>query len=88
MPPSASSANREALTARSIPHMALSLGDASSMTGPPPPMPYYLSSEGRAARRFAIEGNAIRMLKVSRVLGLVVPRNHPSPIKLTSSASK
>lgn len=66
-------ANRDALTARSIPHMELSTGDASSMTGPPPPLPYYLSSEGRAVRRFSVEGNAIRMLSVSRVLGFAVP---------------
>ncbi|KAL8833765.1 MAG: hypothetical protein Q9170_004098 [Blastenia crenularia] len=54
-----STIDREALTSRSIPHMALSTGDASSMTGPPPPMPHYLSAEGRAVKRFAIEGNAI-----------------------------
>ncbi|KAM0805421.1 hypothetical protein BDR22DRAFT_832482 [Usnea florida] len=47
------------LRARSIPHMTLSTGDTSSMTGPPPPMPHYLTSEGRAIKRFAVEGNAI-----------------------------
>ncbi|KAL9002337.1 MAG: hypothetical protein Q9188_004725 [Gyalolechia gomerana] len=54
-----STIDREALTSRSIPHMTLSTGDASSMTGPPPPMPHYLSAEGRAIKRFAVEGNAI-----------------------------
>lgn len=39
--------------------MTLSTGDESSMTGPPPPMPHYLSAEGRAIKRFAVEGNAI-----------------------------
>lgn len=55
-----STSDRQALTARSIPHMTLSSGDASSMTGPPPPMPHYLNAEGRAIRRFAVEGVAIR----------------------------
>ncbi|KAL8715766.1 MAG: hypothetical protein Q9220_000433 [cf. Caloplaca sp. 1 TL-2023] len=57
MPQSAT--DRDALTTRAIPHMTLSTGDASSMTGPPPPMPHYLSTEGRAVKRFAIDGNAI-----------------------------
>ncbi|KAI4129907.1 MAG: hypothetical protein LQ338_001992 [Usnochroma carphineum] len=51
--------DREALTSRSIPSMTLSTGDAASMTGPPPPMPHYLTAEGRAVKRFAVEGNAI-----------------------------
>ena len=64
------------LRARSIPHMTLSSGDASSMTGPPPPMPHYLTSEGRAIRRFAVEGNAIcTSTHVSRVTS---PFPHPS----------
>ncbi|KAL8690881.1 MAG: hypothetical protein Q9218_003774 [Villophora microphyllina] len=51
---------REALTSRAVvPQMTLSTGDLSSMTGPPAPMPHYLSAEGRAVRRFAVEGNAI-----------------------------
>lgn len=54
------SSDRNALTARSIPHMILSTGEISSMTGPPPPMPHYISAEGRAVRRFAVEGVAIR----------------------------
>ncbi|KAL8869697.1 MAG: hypothetical protein Q9174_004074, partial [Haloplaca sp. 1 TL-2023] len=54
-----SNSDRDALTARSIPHMTLSTGSASSMTGPPTPMPHYLSTEGRAVKRFAVEGNAI-----------------------------
>ncbi|KAL9028278.1 MAG: hypothetical protein Q9196_003338 [Gyalolechia fulgens] len=54
-----STIGREALISRSVPHMTLSTGDASSMTGPPPPMPHYLSAEGRAIKRFAVDGNAI-----------------------------
>ncbi|KAL8785408.1 MAG: hypothetical protein Q9195_008643, partial [Heterodermia aff. obscurata] len=54
-----SDSTRADLTARSIPHMTLSTGTSSSMTGPPPPMPHYLSAEGRAMKRFAVEGNAI-----------------------------
>ncbi|KAI4211521.1 MAG: hypothetical protein LQ351_005697 [Letrouitia transgressa] len=50
---------REALTSRSIPYMTLSTGDESSLTGPPLPMPHYLSSEGRAVMRFSITGNAV-----------------------------
>ncbi|KAI4246594.1 MAG: hypothetical protein LQ352_006381 [Teloschistes flavicans] len=50
---------RDALTSRALPHMTLSTGDPSSMTGPPTPMPHYLSAEGRAVKRFAVEGNAI-----------------------------
>ncbi|KAL6714313.1 hypothetical protein ACLMJK_007736 [Lecanora helva] len=54
-----SASDRDALTTRSIPHMQLSNGDASSMTAPPPPMPFYISAEGRAFKRFAVEGVAI-----------------------------
>ncbi|KAL8860651.1 MAG: hypothetical protein Q9178_003004 [Gyalolechia marmorata] len=57
--PHSAATERGALTSRTIPHMTLSTGDASSMTGPPPPMPHYLSAEGRAVKRFAVEGNAI-----------------------------
>ncbi|KAL8789724.1 MAG: hypothetical protein Q9213_000974 [Squamulea squamosa] len=57
--PVSTATERNTLTSRAIPHMTLSTGDASSMTGPPPPMPHYLSAEGRAVKRFAIEGNAI-----------------------------
>ena len=52
---------RAALTTRVIPHMTFSDGSASSMTGPPPPMPHYLNAEGRAIKRFAVEGNAVCM---------------------------
>ena len=55
-----SDSTRADLTARSIPHMTLSTGTSSSMTGPPLPMPHYLPAEGRAVKRFAVEGNAIR----------------------------
>ncbi|KAK4696980.1 hypothetical protein P7C71_g1033, partial [Lecanoromycetidae sp. Uapishka_2] len=57
--PESTATERDALTSRSIPHMTLSTGDASSMTGPPPPMPHYLTAEGRSVKRFAVEGNAI-----------------------------
>ena len=50
---------RDALTSRTLPQMTFSTGDAASMTGPPPPMPHYLNAEGRALKRFAVEGNAI-----------------------------
>lgn len=51
--------DRASLTARSIPHMILSTGDASSLTGPPPPIQNTLSSAGRAAHRFQVSGNVI-----------------------------
>ncbi|KAL8982681.1 MAG: hypothetical protein Q9205_002886 [Flavoplaca limonia] len=57
--PASTATERDVLTSRAIPHMTLSTGNASSMTGPPPPMPHYLSAEGRAVKRFAVEGNAI-----------------------------
>ncbi|KAL8654663.1 MAG: hypothetical protein Q9226_003347 [Calogaya cf. arnoldii] len=57
--PQSTATERDVLTSRTIPHMTLSAGDGSSMTGPPPPMPHYLSAEGRAVKRFAVEGNAI-----------------------------
>ncbi|KAL9627472.1 MAG: hypothetical protein Q9164_007598, partial [Protoblastenia rupestris] len=50
---------RDALTSRVLPQMSFSDGSAASMTGPPPPMPHYLNAEGRAIKRFAVEGNAI-----------------------------
>ncbi len=60
--------DRASLTSRTLPKMTLSDGSTSSMTGPPPPVPYYLTAEGRAIKRFAVEGNAIRTSSVSRVL--------------------
>jgi len=39
--------------------MTLSDGSESSKSAPPPPFPHYLSPDGRAAARFAVEGNAI-----------------------------
>lgn len=56
--------SRAALTSRVLPQMAFSDGSFASMTGPPPPMPHYLNSEGRAMKRFAIEGNAVCMLSL------------------------
>ena len=50
---------RAALTSRILPEMTFSDGSSSSMTGPPPPMPHYLNAEGRAVKRFGVEGNAI-----------------------------
>ena len=60
--------DRASLTSRTLPQMKLSDGSTSSMTGPPLPMPHYLTAEGRAIKRFAVEGNAIRTSSVSRVL--------------------
>lgn len=78
---------RDDLHARSIPHMTLSTGDTSSMTGPPPPMPHYLTSEGRAIKRFAVEGNAIcTSTHVSMVPHLLSP-SPPKSTTLTRSLS-
>ncbi|OQN95485.1 hypothetical protein B0A48_18332 [Cryoendolithus antarcticus] len=49
-------ADRNALTSRQIPSMTLSDGSDSSLTAPPPPLPHYLTPEGRAIARFAVEG--------------------------------
>ena len=57
--PISTATDRAELAARSIPHMTLSTGTTASMTAPPAPPAHYLSAEGRAVRRFAIEGNAI-----------------------------
>ncbi|KAI9800647.1 MAG: hypothetical protein M1825_003969 [Sarcosagium campestre] len=51
--------NRGALTARTLPQMQLSDGSQGSMTGPPPPIPHYLNSAGRAQMRFNVEGSAV-----------------------------
>ena len=51
--------DRDALRSRRLPEMILSTGLTSSMTGPSPPAPYHLNTEGRALYRFAVEGNAI-----------------------------
>ena len=58
--------DRDALLNRALPEMVLSTGDASSMTAPPAPMPHYLNSNGRAIKRFEIEGNAISMCRASQ----------------------
>ncbi|KAL9102311.1 MAG: hypothetical protein Q9163_002529 [Psora crenata] len=50
---------RQSLASRIIPKMTFSDGSLASMTGAPPPMPHYLAAEGRALKRFAVEGNAI-----------------------------
>ena len=52
-------ADRDELSARTLPFMTLSDGSPSSMTAPPPPMPHYLNPEGRALARFAVEGNVV-----------------------------
>lgn len=52
---------RDALSSRKLPQMVLSDGSDSSLTAPPPPLPHYVSAEGRAVARFAVEGNAISM---------------------------
>lgn len=66
-----STLDRDSLTSRALPEMILSTGDTSSMTGPPAPMPHYLTSDGRAIKRFEIEGNAISMSSFSRVLSCI-----------------
>ena len=57
MTPSAT--ERNALTSRVLPMMTLSKGDEASLTGPPAPIPHYISAEGRARLRFEVEGNAM-----------------------------
>ncbi|KAK6439077.1 hypothetical protein LTR95_004728 [Oleoguttula sp. CCFEE 5521] len=52
-------ADRNALTSRQIPFMTLSDGSDSSLTAPPPPLPHYLTPDGRAVARFAVEGNVV-----------------------------
>lgn len=82
-----STLDRESLTSRALPEMVLSTGDNSSMTGPPAPMPHYLTSDGRAIKRFEIEGNAISMSSFSRVLDCLVnslPLQSPINIKKTN----
>lgn len=51
--------DRNSLVNRVIPEMRLSDGSASSMTGPPPPAPHYLSAAGRAQYRFTVDGNVV-----------------------------
>lgn len=53
------STDRDALSSRVLPFMTLSNGEEASLTAPPPPMPHYLNSEGRALARFALEGNVV-----------------------------
>jgi sorbose reductase len=53
---------RDELVNRKLPHMLLSDGTASSLTGPPPALPNDISSGARAAQRFAVKGNAIGAL--------------------------
>nr|POE75453.1 nadp-dependent mannitol dehydrogenase [Quercus suber] len=52
-------ADRDSLTSRTLPFMTLSDGSEASLTGPPLPLPHYLTHEGRAVARFAVEGNVI-----------------------------
>jgi hypothetical protein len=47
--------------------MAFSNGDGSSMTRPLPPMPHNVSPNGCTAKRFVIQGNAVRLLSFLRV---------------------
>ena len=70
-------ADRDSLKDRELPFMTLSDGSASSMTGPPPPLPLYLNAEGRALARFAVEviwhllhvGNLLLLITTHRALG-------------------
>ncbi|KAI9691112.1 MAG: hypothetical protein M1822_008732 [Bathelium mastoideum] len=50
---------RDALVNRKLPEMVLSDGSPNSLTAPPPPIPNGPSAQERAAKRFAVEGNAI-----------------------------
>lgn len=50
---------RSGLVNRQLPEMTLSTGDEASMTAPPPPIPHYLDTTGRALYRFAVEGTAV-----------------------------
>ena len=50
---------RDALVNRLLPEMVLSDGSAASLTAPPPAIPEQLDAAGRAAYRFAVQGNAI-----------------------------
>ena len=53
MPPAPT--DRDDLTARILPHMILSDGTPSSLTGPPVPAPNHLSGEERAKLRFCCQ---------------------------------
>lgn len=53
------STDRDALSSRVLPFMTLSNGEEASLTAPPPPMPHYLNTEGRALARFTVEGNVV-----------------------------
>ena len=69
---------RDALVNRQLPEMVLSDGSPASLTGPPPPMPHYLNAEGRAMKRFEVEGNAISALLLrapNQGLGLTYPED-------------
>jgi hypothetical protein len=59
MAPSETVQDRDALASRVLPQMTLSKGDEASLTGPPAPTPHYLSGEGKALKRFEVEGNAM-----------------------------
>jgi len=51
--------DRDELSSRTLPFMTLSNGSPASLTAPPPPLPHYLNTEGRALARFAVEGNVV-----------------------------
>lgn len=54
------SLSREELVNRKLPFMSLSTNE-NRLTSPPEPFPASLSAAEKAAKRFAIEGNAIGM---------------------------
>lgn len=71
MPPAPT--DRDTLTARTLPQMALSDGTRSSLTAPPAPTPPHLSREERANLRFAVRGNAV-VTGAAGTLGLLASR--------------
>jgi sorbose reductase len=71
MPPAPT--DRDALTSRTLPHMILSDGTTSSLTGPPASTPHHLSGDERAKLRFAVKGNAI-VTGGAGTLGLLASR--------------
>jgi hypothetical protein len=58
-PVSENTTSREDLTARILPQMKLSKGDGNSLTPPPRAIPDSVSPEGKAKKRFEVEGNAM-----------------------------
>lgn len=64
---------RESLTTRVLPKMALSTGAADSLTAAPQPLPDHLSASERAVERFRVKGNAVSMYMFLFYFCLVFP---------------